>query len=173
MERSTIHERASFLRDFVFAADDGIITTFVVVAGSFGAGLAPSVALTLGFANLLADGFSMATGIYLGAKSEVEYEKSKNDPHWESNSPVKQGLITFVSFDIAGVLPLLPFLFAIRASFSASAALVGLSLFGLGVVKGIYTKKSPVKSGLETFLIGGIAATLAYAVGFLVDNFVV
>ncbi len=173
MERSTIHERASLLRDFVFAADDGIITTFAVVAGSFGAGLAPSIVLTLGFANLLADGFSMATGIYLGAKSEVEYEKSKNDPHWQSDSPVKQGLVTFVSFDIAGILPLLPFLFAIKSSFSVSAALVGISLFGLGVVKGIYTKKSPVKSGLETFLIGGIAAILAYAVGFLVDNFVV
>lgn len=172
MERSTIHQKAAFLRDFVFAADDGIITTFAVVAGAFGAGLAPSIVLTLGFANLLADGFSMATGIYLGAKSEVEYEKSKNDPHWESDSPVKQGLITFVSFDIAGVLPLLPFLFGMRDSFSASAALVGISLFGLGVVKGIFTKKSPVKSGLETFLIGGIAAVLAYSVGYLIDNFV-
>jgi len=172
VERRTIHERASFLRDFVFAADDGIITTFAVVAGSFGAGLAPSIILTLGFANLLADGFSMATGIYLGAKSEVEYEKSKNDPHWQSDSPVKQGLITFVSFDIAGVLPLLPFLFGIRAGFAASAALVGIFLFGLGVVKGFYTQKSPLKSGLETFLIGGIAAVLAYSVGYLIDNFV-
>jgi len=173
VERRTIHERASFLRDFVFAADDGIITTFAVVAGALGAGLAPSIVLTLGFANLLADGFSMATGIYLGVKSEAEYEKSKNDPHWQSDSPFKQGLITFVSFDIAGVLPLLPFLFGMRANFAASAAVVGISLFSLGVFKGIYGQKSLFKSGLETFLIGGVAATLAYAVGFLVDKFVV
>jgi len=37
----SIYEKASLLRDAVFAADDGIITTFAVVAGSTGAGRSP------------------------------------------------------------------------------------------------------------------------------------
>ena len=51
---------------------DGIITTFAVVSGVVGASLSPNIILILGLANLLADGFSMATGAYLSAKSEQE-----------------------------------------------------------------------------------------------------
>ena len=47
------------LEDFVYGATDGAVTTFAVVAGVIGASLSSSVVLILGFANLLADGFSM------------------------------------------------------------------------------------------------------------------
>ncbi len=61
------------IRDIVFGANDGIVTTFAVVAGVAGASLSASVILILGFASLIADGFSMATGNYLGSKSERDY----------------------------------------------------------------------------------------------------
>src|SRR3990172_12567679 len=86
---NSIHEKAGILRDVVFAADDGVITTFAIAAGSAGAGLAPSVVIILGFANIIADGISMATGVYLGVKSELEYEKVKGDTHYLSDSPVR------------------------------------------------------------------------------------
>jgi VIT1/CCC1 family predicted Fe2+/Mn2+ transporter len=44
-----------------------------VVAGAAGAYLSPRVVLIMGFANLLADGFSMSVGNYLGARSQQEY----------------------------------------------------------------------------------------------------
>ncbi|MEK9186626.1 MAG: VIT1/CCC1 transporter family protein [Patescibacteria group bacterium] len=66
-----------YLKDVVFAANDGIVTTFAVVAGVIGAELSTSVILIIGFANLLADGFSMATGNYLGTKSEKEFYKKE------------------------------------------------------------------------------------------------
>ncbi|MBI2024627.1 MAG: VIT1/CCC1 transporter family protein [Candidatus Harrisonbacteria bacterium] len=62
-----------YLKDIVFAANDGIVTTFAVVAGVVGAALSPVVILIIGFASLIADGFSMATGNYLGSKSEKEF----------------------------------------------------------------------------------------------------
>jgi VIT1/CCC1 family predicted Fe2+/Mn2+ transporter len=52
---------------------DGIVTTFAVVSGVAGANLGSHVVLILGLANLLADGFSMATGAYLSVKSQAEY----------------------------------------------------------------------------------------------------
>ena len=173
VNKSTVHENASILRDVVFAADDGIITTFAVVAGSFGAALSPSVIITLGFANLLADGFSMATGIYLGAKSEVEYEKSHNDPHWRDDVPIKQGVTTFFAFGLSGLLPLIPYVFSIRPSFVVSSVIVLTSLFLVGVIKGVYTDRHWLKSGLEVLFIGGVAAFLAYLVGYLIDRFVI
>lgn len=48
-----------YLRDRVYGANDGIITTFAVVTGVAGAALPVRTSLILGGANLLADGFSM------------------------------------------------------------------------------------------------------------------
>ena len=55
------------IQDVVYGATDGAVTTFAVVAGVVGAALSPSIILILRFANLLADGFSMAIGNYLGS----------------------------------------------------------------------------------------------------------
>ncbi len=62
----------SYLRDFVYGAIDGAITTFAVVAGARGANLDDSVVVILGVANLFADGFSMAVSNYLGTRAERE-----------------------------------------------------------------------------------------------------
>ena len=67
--------RGRYIRDVVFGANDGIVTTFAVVAGVAGAHLAPNVVLILGFANLFADGFSMAAGNFLGERSETGFAK--------------------------------------------------------------------------------------------------
>jgi hypothetical protein len=50
-----------YIRDIVYAANDGLVTTFAVVADR-GASLAGMVVLVLGFANLAADGLSMGLG---------------------------------------------------------------------------------------------------------------
>lgn len=60
----------SHLRDFVYGAVDGAVTTFAIVAGVQGAGLSAGVVVVLGLANLLADGFSMGVSNYLGAQAE-------------------------------------------------------------------------------------------------------
>jgi vacuolar iron transporter family protein len=60
----------SHLGDFVLGAIDGSITTFAIVAGSVGADLASGVVVVLGIANLLADGFSMGVGVFLGQRAE-------------------------------------------------------------------------------------------------------
>jgi vacuolar iron transporter family protein len=62
--------RASYLRDFVYGAIDGTVTTFAVVAGVVGADLGATVIIILGAANLLADGFSMAVSNFLGSRTE-------------------------------------------------------------------------------------------------------
>ncbi|MBI2035619.1 MAG: VIT1/CCC1 transporter family protein [Candidatus Liptonbacteria bacterium] len=61
---------AGYIKDIIYAANDGIITTFAVVAGVVGASLPIATIIILGFANLLADGFSMAVSNYLGSRSE-------------------------------------------------------------------------------------------------------
>ena len=64
--------RHNYLRDFVYGAVDGAVTTFAVVSGVAGAALETNVVIVLGVANLIADGFSMAVSNYLGTKAERE-----------------------------------------------------------------------------------------------------
>ncbi|MGI9534671.1 MAG: VIT1/CCC1 transporter family protein, partial [Thermodesulfobacteriota bacterium] len=61
-----------FLKDFIYGAIDGTITTFAIVSGVYGAKLSSGVIIILGLANLIADGFSMGISNYLGTKSEEE-----------------------------------------------------------------------------------------------------
>lgn len=73
-----------YLREFVYGGIDGAVTTFAVVAGGFGANLEPGILIILGFANLLADGFSMSVGAYLSAKSEKDnFDKHEKIEYWE------------------------------------------------------------------------------------------
>jgi VIT1/CCC1 family predicted Fe2+/Mn2+ transporter len=67
--------RGSHLKDMVYGAVDGAVTTFAIVAGVEGAGLSSSVIIALGVANILADGFSMAAGNFAGTRAELEDRK--------------------------------------------------------------------------------------------------
>ncbi|MCM2322820.1 MAG: VIT1/CCC1 transporter family protein [Oligoflexia bacterium] len=70
--RLSVPARPSYLRDFVYGGVDGSITTFAIVSGVWGAQLPTRSVIILGLANLLADGFSMATSNYLGTRAEQE-----------------------------------------------------------------------------------------------------
>lgn len=61
------------ISDAILGAIDGCVTTFAIVSGAIGAGFSASVALILGFANLLADGFSMAVSNYEANKAQSEF----------------------------------------------------------------------------------------------------
>jgi VIT1/CCC1 family predicted Fe2+/Mn2+ transporter len=69
-ERLSAGTGVSYLKDFVYGAIDGAVTTFAVVSGVAGAGLSPGIVIVLGVANLVGDGFSMAAGNYLGTNAE-------------------------------------------------------------------------------------------------------
>jgi VIT1/CCC1 family predicted Fe2+/Mn2+ transporter len=69
-ERLAAGTRHNYLRDFVYGGIDGAVTTFAVVAGTIGADLPPRIVLILGAANLVADGFSMASSNFLGTRAE-------------------------------------------------------------------------------------------------------
>lgn len=65
-------QKHNYLRDFIYGGIDGSVTTFAVVAGVAGAGLAPRIVVIMGMANLFADGFSMAASNYLGTRAEEQ-----------------------------------------------------------------------------------------------------
>ena len=169
----------TYLPEFVYGGIDGVITTFAVVAGAIGANLSSSIILILGFANLFADGFSMATSNYLSTRSQVELHKGHKDEklfNTEAKHPLKTAAATFVSFIAIGLIPLLSFVLSLifpslySNKFLYSIILTAIALLMVGSVKGLLLNKHPVMSALQTLIIGGIAATLAFLVGYFLQG---
>ena len=77
---------SEYLREIVYGGNDGIVTTFAVVAGFAGAQSStdmmtvPLVSVLLfGLANLFADGLSMSVGSFLSLRADQEvYANEKN-----------------------------------------------------------------------------------------------
>jgi VIT1/CCC1 family predicted Fe2+/Mn2+ transporter len=165
-----VNEEASMFRDAVFASTDGIVTTFAVVTGAMGAGLATRVVVILGLANLVADGFSMASGIYLGAKSEIEMEKKLKNIHWKQDAPMLQGIVTFMAFVVTGFVPLIPFIFNLPSPEYTAVGFVLLTLIAVGILKASVVGKHFISGVIEMLTIGGLAALAAFAVGNFAES---
>lgn len=217
LERGPTH---NYLRDWIYGGIDGAVTTLAVVTGVAGAQLSKWVIIALGFANLFADGFSMAASNYLGTRAEhddwrrlehVEYRHIELNPEgereevrqiferkgfegsdlqrvvelmtanrerwvqtmlmdeyglpYEIRSPWIAALSTFTAFLVCGLVPLLPFLFGIQQSLMLSIILTGMVFVAIGSLKSRWSTSSWWRSGLTTFFVGAIAASLAYLVG--------
>ncbi|HZX49672.1 MAG TPA: VIT1/CCC1 transporter family protein [Candidatus Paceibacterota bacterium] len=160
--------QGAYIGDFVYGANDGIVTTFAVVAGAAGALLSPGVIIILGFANLLADGFSMGASNALAIRAEHELAKKERD----LVTPFQHGLVTFVAFLVAGLMPLLPYLFSFSSGqqFFISSALAGFAFFCVGAARTLITKGNSLKAGFEVLVIGGIAAFVAYGMGWAIKT---
>jgi len=82
------------LKAAVFGANDGIVTTFAVVAGVAGAQLSPAIILVMGLANMFADGLSMGLGDYLGERSEARHRARQYEiEKWEIEHIPEEELI--------------------------------------------------------------------------------
>jgi len=157
-----------YVSDFVYGAVDGTVTTFAIVSSAVGAEFSAVIVIILGFANLFADGFSMAASNYL---SKTEAESSSNSKYYA----LKSGLATFVSFFALGLMPLLPFLTLLiwpsfQNPFIYSVVLTGITFFVIGWIKGTIENSSRIKNAFKTLSIGGIAAGIAYLLGYLLHN---
>ncbi len=93
---------------------------------------------------------------------EGEYGLGSVDPH-----PMKAALATFFAFLVAGMIPLLPFLLSLNNAFAVSAWMTMGVFFAIGALKSRWSLAPWWRSGLETLLIGGVAALIAYLVGSL------
>lgn len=219
-----------YIGEFVYGGIDGSVTTFAVVAGSTGASLDTSVVLILGFANLIADGFSMSVGNFFATKAEIDnYNKHKNIEYWEvdnmpemekeeireiyrkkgfegdqlesvvatitddrdrwvdvmmkeelemqeeNRSPVSTAGMTFLSFVVVGLVPLLAYVFDFTQDmrsdnmFLISCIMTSLAFILIGLLKSYVTDTKKIRGILETLLLGGLAAIIAYYVGDILE----
>ena len=227
MEAWEIHG-GSGVRDMIFGANDGLVSTLAFVAGVMGAITDSYVVLLSGIAELFAGTISMAAGAYQSSKSELEVleresqkeeikgrtpeeEKEQLISFYETEgytkdeaeaivkritdekefsintdtlkeiglapeeigSPIKAGILCGLSFGISAIVPILPFAFktltaidALKISIVATMA----SLFGIGAMKTIFSRKNWIRSGFEMMIIGASASAITYIIGALFSS---
>ena len=153
-----------YLPDLVYGANDGIITTFAVVTGVVGADLSERIILILGFANLLADGFSMGASNFLARRSYADADERAT-----GRQASRHGVATVVGFITAGLVPLLAYLVPLPedARFPVAVVLTLSTLFAVGASRAFVTRLGWVRSGLEMLFVGALAAAVAYGIGAL------
>lgn len=153
-----------YLPSFVYGGSDGTVTTFAVMAGAVGAGIDTRVVLILGLANLVSDGFSMASADYLAEDSRVGENKKQ---------ALKDALVTFFSFTAIGFIPILPVIFAAKEKQFILSAIFTLVAFAcIGYLRGYILKRNKYMLAMQSVAIGSICAALAYFVGEYISRIV-
>ena len=162
-----------YIRELIYGANDGIITTFAVVAGVAGGGLSLRVVLIIGAANLFADGLSMAAGNYLSIQSRESVLEAQDLPEEEA-SPFRHAGATFLAFVTAGLVPLAPYMISSYPAdrFSLSIALTLLTMFIVGASRALIANVTWWKAGLKMLALGAVVAGIAYASGGIVASIV-
>jgi VIT1/CCC1 family predicted Fe2+/Mn2+ transporter len=160
-----------YVRELIYGANDGLVTTFAVVAGVAGGSLALHVVLVMGAANLFADGLSMAVGNYLSIRSHESVLEAQQLPEEEA-FPFRHGAATFLAFVTAGSVPLLPYMIPAYPAdrFAVSIALTLLTMFGVGASRALIANVRWWKAGLEMLGLGAVVAVIAYASGRVVGS---
>lgn len=154
---------ADYIHSSFFGIEDSLVSTTGVLAGIAVAASSKEAILTTAFVVIAVESISMAASEFVSEQTEEEVENEKMPA-----SPYLSGLIIFISYVLAGLVPLAPYLFMDHVKaipVSIIAALIGLIL--LGVLKGKITHKSPFRSAVEVFVIGGVSAAIGIAVGLI------
>lgn len=154
-----------YIRDLVYGANDGIITTFAVVSGVAGGGLSNLAVLVVGAANLAADGVSMGAGNLLSIRADERAREAAALPELEA-FPWKHGLATMIAFITGGAIPLLPYaLPGVERELVWASLLTFGALFALGASRASITVECWWRAGCETLFLGVVVALTAYAAG--------
>ena len=211
------------IREIIFGAQDGLVSTLAVVSTVGGATFSRFPILVAGIASALAGVFSMAAGEYMSSKSqreifdaqiidereevlerpeeaeaEVAYMLEEDGlPESEatemaarlarhpevllktmvqkelglsvedaSGSPLQGALFMGAAFGAGAAVPVLPYVFLpVQVAAYASVGATAGVLFAIGVVKSRWTRRHPLRSGLEILIVGALAGIIGYLFG--------
>ncbi len=145
-----------YFRNVIFGVEDSLVSTVGLLFGMAAAGIENTTITTTGLILLSVEALSMGVGTYLSEEStnEVNNTKPKENPEIE-------GALMFVSYFLAGFVPLAPYFFLpqdLAKYVSVVATLSGLFLLG-------YVPAKRVKSGFRMMFIAGGAIILGYLIG--------
>lgn len=154
-----------YIRNFIFGAEDSLVSTVGLLAGIVSAGMAQKEIILSGIVLICVEAFSMSVGSFLSERTTEE--SFSNYKQQESNS-LLAAVIMFVSYLFCGLIPLFPyFITTVDQAFWWSIMASLLALFVLGFISAKILKTKILKSSLRMMIIGGLAIGLGVIVGMI------
>lgn len=155
--------KPDYLHSGFFGVEDSLVSTTGALAGIAISAANKEIILLTALVIIAVESTSMAASEFISEQTEEDVEKTKLPAN-----PVISGLILFVGYITAGMIPLSPYLFLpVPQAIPTSIVLALIGLVFLGVYKGKISHKSRTRSALEVLIIGGIAAGIGLAVGII------
>lgn len=115
----------------------------------------------------LVEGLKRSPTAWRDFMMKFELGLEKPDP----SRALKSAITIAVAYIVGGLIPLLPYVLITKPSEAllVSASVTLLALFIFGMVKGRFTGAAPLKSGLQTVMVGGLAAGAAFGLAKLIS----
>jgi len=159
---------AKYLRNTVFGIEDSLVSTVGLLSGVAVVGTDVKTIILAGVVLIFVEAFSMGMGSLLSDHSAAEFEERREVKIRKSVTP---SIIMFVSYFVAGFIPLAPYLLlAAPIALPVSILLALAALFILGAVSAKISGTKVLQHGLEMLILGGVAIGLGVIVGLLVNS---
>lgn len=146
----------NYIRPIILGSVDGIITSFVIIAGGIAGNVSKNSVIIIGFSSLIADAFSMGTSEYLSSRTEYTIRES-----------VIHGISCFISFILFGMIPLI--VYSLSSVFELGSSILSFMacLILIALLKSYISSILAWSSLLEIIALGSVAGGIAYGVAFL------
>jgi VIT1/CCC1 family predicted Fe2+/Mn2+ transporter len=158
------HLNKEYSRSIIFGIEDSLVSTTGLIVGLSVGTSDKKIVILGGLVAIAIEALSMGAGEYLSDDAVNEADKNKDS----EEKPVISGILMFVSYLLAGMVPVAPVLLLGEDNyiyFTIGFALIGL--FILGYLKGRLLKTRPLKGAFKILVVGGIATLLGVIVGYI------
>lgn len=147
-----------FVRNLVYGVEDSLISTTGVVVGVAWSGLARREIIITGIILVLVEALSMSFGAFVSEDAFMDHDAAR--PPATARQIARYAGVMFVSYALAGLVPLAPFLVGARDAWRYSVAGAVLCLLGLVFVTqpkeravGARAKKAGLMAGVGTCIL--------------------
>lgn len=155
------HFAPTSIRNFVFGVEDALVSTVGLLSGIAVAGVTRDQIVLTGSVLIAVEALSMAVGSFLSEDVAEEAENKRDGTLIARDGAV----VMFFSYILAGILPLIPYLFSTPQTLLYSISLSGFGLLALGVVSHQLFHIPVVKSTVRILVLGGGAVVVGVLVG--------
>ncbi len=153
-----------YFRNLIFGVEDGLVSTVGLLSGIAIADVPRETIILTGIVLIFVEAISMAAGSFLSEASVEDLDKKKPAGSAES---FKAGFTMFVSYFIAGLIPLAPYAIMGANAFHTSILASLVTLFILGAWSGKFTRAGIMRSALRMLIVGGLAVAVGATAGLV------
>jgi VIT1/CCC1 family predicted Fe2+/Mn2+ transporter len=155
-----------YTRNIIFGVEDGLVSTVGFLSGIASVSSLGGTVVITGIVLVFVEAFSMGIGSLLSEHSTEEFAAKKEVPFGKS---FLAAAVMFVSYILAGAIPLIPYIFLPAAqAFWVSIAADLAAVVGLGWYSAQIAKVSPLRKILEMLFMTVLAISAGVFVARLV-----